>query len=475
MNTFLESYLMAISPRIIQFLQYFLALAYLVSFICLLVNPAPDYPGALMMFFNILLLTYTLLVRGQFGEYSSSMRNIQIDNQSQVENLSLKRNQKYERIENKNSQQYVGLELVSILFTLLSAVIHLIFNVILILSLLQPIFEVFLYPGGQNGEKFHTISHNGYETVMRSYCTGRNNYNQDMTKPIIIIEAGLGGSGHIHYEIQKAFDSDYMVCTYDRAGWGLSQQGEYPNSYQNMMEQMILTLKDGEDIPLLKPQKQIICIGHSLGGQLCQMYAKYLPSIKSIVTFDTFPIQKIIHLINLANGMTKEESTEDIQSSIAETRILTLLTPLTFVTYVAYQQYYQPNAAFHMTQVFWQYTTARQQYAELMFNIYDAASCDIECALLSAPPNQISVPSLIVSASNPNEGCQEAGITLGTKECDIFIIDRDTSLLIQNQMAAYTSGWSKIEYCVGLCDHDFAFNKAAFAIYTIKNNLANLL
>eukprot|EP00347_Sterkiella_histriomuscorum_P001636 403371262 len=303
MNTFLESYLMAISPRIIQFLQYFLALAYLVSFICLLVNPAPDYPGALMMFFNILLLTYTLLVRGQFDEYSCSMINLKLDNQSQIEKYSIQKNQKYERV--KNAQKYVGLELLSIWFTLLSAVIHLIFNVILILSLLQPMYEVFLYPGGQNGEKFHTISHNGYETVMRSYCTGRNNYNQYMSKPIIIIEAGLGGSGHIHYEIQKAFDSDYMVCTQDRAGWGLSQQGEYPNYYLNMMEQMLQTLGDGENIPLLNPQKQIICIGHSLGGQLCQMYAKYFPSIKSIVTFDTFPIQRILHLINLAKGVTK--------------------------------------------------------------------------------------------------------------------------------------------------------------------------
>lgn len=38
--------------------------------------------------------------------------------------------------------------------------------------------------------------------------------------------------------------------------------------------------------PIKKPSK-VICVGHSVGGQLCRYYAKNLPSIKGIVILDS--------------------------------------------------------------------------------------------------------------------------------------------------------------------------------------------
>ena len=37
--------------------------------------------------------------------------------------------------------------------------------------------------------------------------------------------------------------------------------------------------------------KTVVCIGHSVGGQLCREYAKHLKSIKAIILLDSVPVQ----------------------------------------------------------------------------------------------------------------------------------------------------------------------------------------
>eukprot|EP00347_Sterkiella_histriomuscorum_P018337 403345889 len=339
----------------------------------------------------------------------------------------------------------------------------------------QPIYEYLSYPGGQLGEKFVTINHNGFDIRMRAYCTGPPTFMQSgiVFDPMILIESQLGASGHIHEEIQDYFSDQYTVCTYDRAGMGLSHQSGFTINLENIMQQMVLTMEEIE-IPIQLSNKQIICIGHALGGQLCQYYAENLPSIKSIVLLDSYPSQKIYNQLNLAKGLTKEESQSDIWDQVGRDRLMTLLTPLSIVTAVAFNQYYYSDAPLYMYQFFWSYTTAKQQYAQLMFKQQDASTCNYQCAMTPTPKNRINVPTLVISSKNPNEDCTMAGYSQNTESCVIYTKQRDALLLVQDEMADYTSTWSKVEYCTGLCDHDFAYTRPDYVIETIIRNLASL-
>lgn len=43
-------------------------------------------------------------------------------------------------------------------------------------------------------------------------------------------------------------------------------------------------------------EKSIICIGHSVGGQLCRYYAKHLKSIKAVILLDSVPVMNWFYI-----------------------------------------------------------------------------------------------------------------------------------------------------------------------------------
>jgi len=53
-------------------------------------------------------------------------------------------------------------------------------------------------------------------------------------------------------------------------------------TYNYTMQNMVEVMK-AVGLPIDGKERRIVCIGHSVGGQLCRHYAKYLPSIKTIV------------------------------------------------------------------------------------------------------------------------------------------------------------------------------------------------
>ena len=55
------------------------------------------------------------------------------------------------------------------------------------------------------------------------------------------------------------------------------------------MDQMVAAMTE-VGMPI-NSEKSVICIGHSVGGQLCRYYAKNLKSIKAIVLLDSMPVQ----------------------------------------------------------------------------------------------------------------------------------------------------------------------------------------
>ncbi len=57
----------------------------------------------------------------------------------------------------------------------------------------------------------------------------------------------------------------------------------------------------------IKSNNSVICIGHSMGGQLCRHYAKKLPSIKGIYLLDSVPVQQWTYMSGAAKGLRPDE------------------------------------------------------------------------------------------------------------------------------------------------------------------------
>ncbi len=158
--------------------------------------------------------------------------------------------------------------------------------IIVLLLSSQTILEVARAPGSIPNEQYVTIEAD-IKLNLRVQCMGPNfdNKSQPLTPNIILLEVGGGSSGADLIGLQLKFKETYSVCTYDRAGYGKSQQGSQgaPSEiYNNTMRQMVEAMK-AVGVPIDGTDRRIVCVGHSIGGQLCRHYGKYLPSIKTIV------------------------------------------------------------------------------------------------------------------------------------------------------------------------------------------------
>jgi hypothetical protein len=89
-------------------------------------------------------------------------------------------------------------------------------------------------PGALDGEKFVTVTLNGNDLSIRTYCKGPSyDNNKAPTSPSILLEVGGGSAGIDLIGIQEKLMTNYTVCAYDRAGYGKSSQGPYPQSMEN--------------------------------------------------------------------------------------------------------------------------------------------------------------------------------------------------------------------------------------------------
>lgn len=100
--------------------------------------------------------------------------------------------------------------------------------------------------------------------------------------PVVVMEAGQSGWSTDWALVQPDIAKVTRVCTYDRAGYGWSEEGAQPrDSRQVGAELHTLLTKAGID-------GKIILVGHSLGGLFVQYYAKTYPQeIAGIVLVDS--------------------------------------------------------------------------------------------------------------------------------------------------------------------------------------------
>jgi hypothetical protein len=102
-------------------------------------------------------------------------------------------------------------------------------------------------------------------------------------KHIIILEAGLGMDSETWTEIQSTLSENYRVISYDRSGYGKSDNSKLPRTIDNLTQDLNLLLETVE-----APAPYIL-VGHSLGGYVIRHFAELYPEkVSGIVMIDSY-------------------------------------------------------------------------------------------------------------------------------------------------------------------------------------------
>ena len=137
------------------------------------------------------------------------------------------------------------------------------------------------------------------------YCAGEGS-------PTVLMEAGMSGWSTDWILVQPEIAKKTRVCTYDRAGYGWSEEGPQPrDSRQVATELHTLLIEAGID-------GEIILVGHSLGGLFVQYYARtYSEQVAGIVLVDSVHPEQ--------SSQMKEDVRKKYEGNL---RALTLLTKI---------------------------------------------------------------------------------------------------------------------------------------------------
>lgn len=100
--------------------------------------------------------------------------------------------------------------------------------------------------------------------------------------PAVILEAGLSGWSQDWSSVQSALSRATRVCSYDRAGYGWSDEAASPPTAAAAIQDLSRLL-DAAGVP-----RDRILVGHSMGGLLVQAYAEtHRDEIKGLVFVDS--------------------------------------------------------------------------------------------------------------------------------------------------------------------------------------------
>ncbi len=106
------------------------------------------------------------------------------------------------------------------------------------------------------------------------FCSGHG-------RPVVVLDAGLGGPTTTWASIQPAISSFTEVCSYDRAGQGFSDPGPLPRDTSALVEDLHALLH----VAGLPPP--YVLVGHSLAGLDAVLFAdRYFPELAGMVLID---------------------------------------------------------------------------------------------------------------------------------------------------------------------------------------------
>jgi len=100
--------------------------------------------------------------------------------------------------------------------------------------------------------------------------------------PAVVIEQGAGELSKFWWPVQDEIAKFAQVCTYDRAGYGWSEQGPLGQSVEDRARELHTLLSDAG------VQGPFILVAHSYGGLMVRAYAQEYPGqVAGLVLVDT--------------------------------------------------------------------------------------------------------------------------------------------------------------------------------------------
>lgn len=96
------------------------------------------------------------------------------------------------------------------------------------------------------------------------YCSGEGS-------PGVVLDAGLGDACLVWRTVQDQVAAFQRVCSYDRAGYGWSDPGPKPRTYQQAAEELHTLLRNAGEI------SPFVLVGHSAGCNTIRLYASAYP------------------------------------------------------------------------------------------------------------------------------------------------------------------------------------------------------
>lgn len=103
-----------------------------------------------------------------------------------------------------------------------------------------------------------------HEHRLYYHCEGEGSHS-------VLIDGGIGDASANWLPIQKALSEELRVCVYDRAGYGMSDQGPGPRTSRQIVDELYQLITDAH-IP-----GPYILVGQSFGGFTAQLFAKTYP------------------------------------------------------------------------------------------------------------------------------------------------------------------------------------------------------
>lgn len=150
-------------------------------------------------------------------------------------------------------------------------------------------------------ESFKYIGKNNFDEVidvgglrLHIHCTGSG-------EPTVILDSGMGMPGGTWLLVQRETEKFTRVCSYDRAGYGLSDLGPNPRTSTIISKELHALLQAAEI------KSPYIMVGHSFGGENIRLFAALYPhEVAGVVLVDSAH-EDVMELIKMPKQSFKEQ------------------------------------------------------------------------------------------------------------------------------------------------------------------------
>jgi pimeloyl-ACP methyl ester carboxylesterase len=137
--------------------------------------------------------------------------------------------------------------------------------------------------------------------------------------PAVVIEQGAGELSKFWWSVQDEIAKFAQVCTYDRAGYGWSEQGSLGKSIEDRTRELQTLLSEAG------VQGPFILVAHSFGGFIVRAYAQEYPGqVAGLVLVDTAEESSIFQP-EVLSFYSKVKTMQRVVGLVAQFGVLRLL------------------------------------------------------------------------------------------------------------------------------------------------------